>query len=462
MINVLLCVGLLLFLVETTYPYFRKLIPQSFKPGWFLSALSRRASVWFNFLIGAIVACCGLVLLICAIYTQKWQVIAWLAATVLLAGIPMVIIRFSIHGVPGINAKPDLESLSAMRQQLNKQRKRKGKAAWTRSYSSNGGVAWSGEPWPSPQDFAEAIQNPHVVFSDADLRRSTPDLNSMGLPNVASGAFASVFKLSDGAKQWALRCFNVRVSDQHERYAAISKFVLTDDLSYTADFNYISEGIKHSNVWYPVLKMDWVSGEPLDVYVQRHLHNSSNLERLRCEFAIMMRELRNNGIAHGDLQHGNILVDDDSMYLVDYDGMYVPELQGLQSSELGHRNYQHPNRQACHFGPYLDNFSAWLIDISLMCLTEDPCLWDQFSGGDECLLFRQSDLIDPDSSRLFRALSSHSLESIQRGAELLKSFIQMPVQEVPFLGDNHSSNPNRSALTTGKESVPFGEAGFYN
>ena len=97
-----------------------------------------------------------------------------------------------------------------------------------------------------------------------------------------------------------------------------------------------------------------------------------------------------------------------------------------------------------------------------MCLTEDPCLWDQFSGGDECLLFRQSDLIDPDSSRLFRALSSHSLESIQRGAELLKSFIQMPVQEVPFLGDNHSSNPNRSALTTGKESVPFGEAGFYN
>ncbi|QLQ08322.1 MAG: hypothetical protein HZY76_21580 [Anaerolineae bacterium] len=55
-----------------------------------------------------------------------------------------------------------------------------------------------------------------------------------------------------------------------------------------------------------------------------------------------MRNLQTHGIAHGDLQHGNVLVAADELRLIDYDGMYVPPLSGRESHEIGHRNYQHP------------------------------------------------------------------------------------------------------------------------
>ena len=101
------------------------------------------------------------------------------------------------------------------------------------------------------------------------------------------------------------------------------------------------------------------------------------------------------GIAHGDLQHGNIKVEAGCrIILVDYDGMFVPSMQGFTSNELGHRNYQHPGRTKDHFGGYLDNFSAWSIYTSLYCLTLDPTLWRKLEAGDECLLFRQEDYVN--------------------------------------------------------------------
>jgi hypothetical protein len=60
--------------------------------------------------------------------------------------------------------------------------------------------------------------------------------------------------------------------------------------------------------------------------------------------------LREAGVAHGDLQHGNVLLvpatDTDrlSLKLVDYDGMFVPALTGAQTGEVGHPAYQHPQR----------------------------------------------------------------------------------------------------------------------
>lgn len=304
-------------------------------------------------------------------------------------------------------------------------------AAWSRGFQ---GVARAPvEHWPSPQDFAEDIQSPLSSFSDPDLANSIPELNSFGLPTVVSGAFASVFKLSNGSANFAVRCFNEKPTDQHERYQAISRFILQDDLSYTVDFHYLAEGINHNGSHYPILKMTWIEGVPLDSYLRRSLHDRSRLERLRVEFRIMLAQLRKNGIAHGDLQHGNILVEQDSVFLVDYDGMYVPELQGRQSNELGHRNYQHPNRQAHHFGPYLDNFSAWLIDTTLLCLIEDPSLWENFSAGDECLLFRQSDLVDPSNSPLFNVLRAHDSQEIRNASEHLLALLLMPVEQLPYL-----------------------------
>jgi len=94
-----------------------------------------------------------------------------------------------------------------------------------------------------------------------------------------------------------------------------------------------------------------------------------------------MEEMRFAGIAHGDLQHGNIIMCNHELRLVDYDGMYVPAMKNFMASELGHPNYQHPARAPHHFGPYLDNFSAWVIYASIKALQVDPLLLDQLGGA---------------------------------------------------------------------------------
>jgi len=111
--------------------------------------------------------------------------------------------------------------------------------------------------------------------------------------------------------------------------------------------------------------MEWVEGEQFDDYIVESLGNPAKLGQLLTKFLAMMDELRQAGIAHGDLQHGNIIMCGNELRLVDYDGMFVPAMNGYLASELGHRNYQHPQRAAHHFGPYLDNFSAWVIYASV-------------------------------------------------------------------------------------------------
>jgi predicted unusual protein kinase regulating ubiquinone biosynthesis (AarF/ABC1/UbiB family) len=113
--------------------------------------------------------------------------------------------------------------------------------------------------------------------------------------------------------------------------------------------------------------MEWVDGLTLDQYIYENLENPTKLDALASQFSKMMYEMRAAGIAHGDLQHGNIIIVDEEIRLVDYDGMFVPALDGLTSNELGHNNYQHPTRSAEHFGDYLDNFSAWTILTSINC-----------------------------------------------------------------------------------------------
>lgn len=303
---------------------------------------------------------------------------------------------------------------------------------WWRTFNASPGERTYSH-WPTPQDYSEAVQNPSLNFMDEGVKSCEAVLNELGIPRVASGMFASVYEFKSEKEQWAVRCFTTRLKDQQERYKAISSFILADDLPYTVDFHYLEDGIKCGDTWFPILKMTWVAGQTLDAYVRENLRNFNGLQRLRVEFQIMMEKLKANGVAHGDLQHGNILISSDQLYLVDYDGFYVPELAGRHNNELGHPNYQHPKRSEKYFGPYLDNFSAHVIDLSLLCLIEDPFLWQRFNGGDECLLFRNKDFADPDGSKLISALQRHESGRIRAAVNRLLDYIKMPVEEIPYL-----------------------------
>ncbi len=286
--------------------------------------------------------------------------------------------------------------------------------------------------WPSPQDFQEAMQIPQLRLADPELKTGQPELDALGLPRPRSGNFASVYHLMlASTTHVAVRCFLNRVeTDREKRYSEISKFIMNDDLPQTVTFQYQPQGIYTKGDWLPILKMEWVHGETLDEYIDQHLFDRPRMEKLLAEFQQMVIDLNRNGIAHGDLQHGNILVSEQGLRLVDYDGMYVPGLAGWNSLELGHRNYQHPKRTGAHFGPYLDNFSIAVIQTSLRCILIDPALWDLHKGGDECLLFRREDFENPADSATFAHLRGHSSQQIRHAVQELEQLIKKRPDEI--------------------------------
>jgi hypothetical protein len=290
--------------------------------------------------------------------------------------------------------------------------------------------------WPTPQDYNEALQNPKLSFSDPELAAGKPALTPLGLPKPMTGAFASVYRMHCKNRDWAVRCFLRNFPDQHDRYNKIEEHIIAAKLPFTVGFDYVEDGLLLQGTRYPILKMEWAEGQHLDQFIAHNLHNPKLIGETAEAWKEMLGKLREGGIAHGDLQHGNVLVDNKNFELVDYDGMYVPALAGMESNELGHRNYQHPGRTKDHFGLYLDNFPGWLIYVCLKILSIDPSLWRDLQGGDECLLFRQQDLKDPMHSVTFSFLEHHKSPEVQRLSRLIRSFLSQKVENIPNLDAN--------------------------
>jgi WD40 repeat protein len=290
--------------------------------------------------------------------------------------------------------------------------------------------------WPSPNDYQEAIQSPRVCFKMPDLKAGTVVCTNLGLPRVASGNFASVYKITNGSQAWAVRCFLRQVSDQQRRYSLLSNHLQGRYLSTLVGFEYIIEGILVKGRWYPIVKMDWVEGEPLHAYVKQRLNDKRALDDLVKQWrGQVVGSLRGNHLAHGDLQHGNVLVTPQGMMrLVDYDAMYVPRLSGEPSPELGHANFQHPGRTPDDYDQELDNFAGLIIYTSLRALKEDPNLWQQFHNGDN-LILASSDYKDPRHSKSFQLLKKNSDPVVKNLAGQLEHYCQDDVSNVPGLED---------------------------
>lgn len=287
--------------------------------------------------------------------------------------------------------------------------------------------------WPSPQDYNEAIQNPATSFKDGLLRFAQPELDCFGLPKPISGGFASVYKMNHGEDAWAVRCFLLHIEDQEKRYEQISSYLRLHGSEYTLPFQYLTDGIKVNSKWFPVLKMEWFQGQTLEQYIDTKIDKPAALAALSEQFLQLCQQLQNAEIAHGDLQHGNILVSKRGMMLVDYDGMFVPTMRGQASLECGHRNYQHPERRSHHFGSYLDNFSAWVIYASLEAIARDPRLYNRLKGGADCLLLRESDFLKPSESESFSILEGHSDPRVVSLARFVRGQLDRKVEQVPRL-----------------------------
>jgi hypothetical protein len=75
---------------------------------------------------------------------------------------------------------------------------------------------------------------------------------------------------------------------------------------------------------YPIVKMDWVDGGPLGVWLDARSSKTVDLQNARTQFRAISSFLEKEGIAHGDIQNGNVMMAPGGPRLIDYDARIAP------------------------------------------------------------------------------------------------------------------------------------------
>jgi hypothetical protein len=154
----------------------------------------------------------------------------------------------------------------------------------------------------------------------------------------------------------------------------------------------------------------------------------------------LCKRLREAGIAHADLQHGNVLLVPGSrpgaygLKLIDYDGMYVPALANRPSGEVGHPSYQHPTRGSGRaYSLDVDRFPHLVIATALKGLEIiGPDLWGRYDTGDN-LLFTEEDFQKPGASKVMRELWRTENSAVQAFVGRLAISSARPIPQTPWL-----------------------------
>lgn len=260
--------------------------------------------------------------------------------------------------------------------------------------------------WPAADEFLAAVQSSDN-FAEPVLRSARPAFNALDLPIAACGNFAAVFRMESAGGRLALRCFLRDLPGREKRYDLVRHWLEQKELPWLLPFRYLARGIRVAGAWRPVVLMGWVQGETLDAWINRRLGQPGELGGMAAKWQALTEGLRAAGVAHGDLQAGNIMVDEaGNLKLVDYDSLFVPPLGGGACPELGHAAYQHPGRRPDQCGPAEGDFASLVIYVSLIALEEDPTLWQEFHDGGENLIFGARDFLLPRQSRLLDRLRS--------------------------------------------------------
>ena len=278
--------------------------------------------------------------------------------------------------------------------------------------------------YPSAVDYSLALQHPATAFADADLQAAEFTQGLLG-PYGIAGSSAVVFHSVVAGEDCALRCYTREDASTPERYALLSAFVAENGLGkYVGSVTWYQEEVQVKGARWPVLKMAWIEGQQLNEYVGFLADGGHRgaLRTLAGRWLELVSSLQDARFAHGDLQHGNILVDQQQqLRLVDFDSVWIPQLEGQEPpTESGHTSYQSQSGAGpSRWGPGMDTFSGLVIYLALTALATDPGLWAEFNNGDN-LLFERDDFGPPCDTALWNRLAGLGDPEIDRIAARLK------------------------------------------
>lgn len=292
-------------------------------------------------------------------------------------------------------------------------------------------------PWPTATDYVAAVQDLAATFHHPDLRLLRLREGLMGLPAVATGQNAIVFDADGPQGRTALRCFTsvpIRGDDAYRQLEAMDLPDVLVPVQWKADALEV-----HGTRW-PAVTMPWIDGDTLTRWVGDNVHRPARISALAEGWVEACRLMMACGVAHGDLQHGNVLVTrEGQLRLIDFDGVLLFDPASgahltAPPTEVGHPNYQHPQRiEDGHVSRFVDTFAALLVHTSLRALVTDPGLWAFHRG--ENLVLEQRDLFEPEASDVLTRMRASDDDVVARGADLLARWCRTGVRANLALAD---------------------------
>jgi eukaryotic-like serine/threonine-protein kinase len=304
--------------------------------------------------------------------------------------------------------------------------------------------------YPAAGDYYKAVQAPGRAFTVPKLQRAEFVWDSLG-PTLARGSSAVVFQAAVEGRSQALRCYIRNDASSRDRYSALDAYLAGRDLSpYVSGTTWLDSAIKVNGATWPVLTMDWIDGRTLNEYVDFLVTsgNTAALTTLAAKWRELAAMLQRSDFAHGDLQHGNVMVDQEGyIRLVDFDGVWIPQLAGQSPpTEFGHPNYQHPLQHP--WGRWLDTFSALVIYLSLVALGKEPGLWLALYNSKN-LLFAKNDFFPPFKTEAWKQLAALGDPQVDELARRLQECCDpdwVPDKSLEMVLDQQAVTPARQPI----------------
>lgn len=206
------------------------------------------------------------------------------------------------------------------------------------------------------------------------------------------------------------------------RYRALAPLLEAAGCDVIVPARWVDNAIRVGDRSLPAVVMPWIEGIPLNSAVESMLDRPQDLVELAQTWLAALTEMADAGLSHGDLQCGNVLIDDyGAVNLVDLDGFYLPSM-AKSPAEFGHADFQHPRRTARDWGPDMDAFSGLVIFLGLRATAADPTLWSFHSG--ENLILGRDDYRCPGEAPIWAQLRQNSDPVVRRLVQLLAQYCE--------------------------------------
>ncbi|MDE6190423.1 MAG: hypothetical protein K2G47_02250 [Muribaculum sp.] len=276
---------------------------------------------------------------------------------------------------------------------------------------------------PSISEILDSVSVPALI-KDEVIRNGNFDNSSRGVIYY-SGGFTVVFPVHANGQKWAFRCWHTEMGNVRKRFKTISDYINQLNSSYFCKFYYCDSGLIVDGKVFPTTRMDWVNGKTINQYIIENANDKELMLSLANKFLMMTDTLHKHHIAHGDLQHGNIIITNaGEIKLVDYDSLFVPGLEGESDIITGKAEFQHPKRkQVKIISEKIDYFSELTIYLSIIAIAYQPSLIERFSIEDS-LLFQSSDWNDIKGSDIYKTLKAIGNDDISLLLDVLVDYLK--------------------------------------